>query len=374
MERRRAAPRADWRAHVERDLGFTFHTANGVPYWDESVYYAFTTEEVDALEAATNEVEQMCLDIVDQVVQRGDFARLAIPEVAWAAIERSWKAGERNLYGRFDLRYDGQSPPKLLEYNADTPTALFEAAVVQWDWLEAAFPKSDQFNSIHDRLIAAWRAYGLGRDTVYFSAIAGHAEDETTVEYLRDTAIQAGLATARVAIDQIGWNGQQFVDLDDRPISTLFKLYPWEWAIQEEFGHHLLSGAAKVIEPPWKMILSNKALLVLLWEAFPNHPNLLAAGFERATVPGACVRKPLFGREGANVELLEGKWVTSKTSGPYGAEGYVFQADCPLPAFEGRYPVLGSWVVASQAAGLGIREDKDRITGNLSRFVPHLFE
>jgi glutathionylspermidine synthase len=36
------------------------------------------------------------------------------------------------LYGRFDLAYRGDGPPKLLEYNADTPTALFEAAVVQW--------------------------------------------------------------------------------------------------------------------------------------------------------------------------------------------------------------------------------------------------
>ena len=179
MQRLATPPRPDWRSHVERDLGFVFHTSDGAPYWDETCCYSFTAEEVDTLEAATGELEQMCLELVDRVVKAGDAAydRLLIPRPAWEAIEHSWKAGEKNLYGRFDLRFDGNGPPRLLEYNADTPTALFEAAVVQWDWLEAMQPGSDQFNSIHEKLIDAWKHFGLGRTRVYFSAVK---DDERT--------------------------------------------------------------------------------------------------------------------------------------------------------------------------------------------------
>jgi glutathionylspermidine synthase len=353
-----------------------FHSPEGEPYWDETCCYSFTGKEVDILEAATGELEQMCLALVDQVVNAGESAyqRLRIPRLAWEAIERSWTTREKNLYGRFDLRFDGKAPPQLLEYNADTPTALFEAAVVQWEWLEALKPGKDQFNSIHEKLIEAWQQFGFGRTRVYFSAIKNDAEDGGTVEYLRDTAVQAGLETAGIAVEDIGWDGERFVDLIDEPIEALFKLYPWEWIAGEAFGPHLFSGATRVIEPAWKMVLSNKAALALLWEMAPNHPNLLPAALEPGSIKGAAVRKPIFGREGANVQVIEGGRVVTDTGGVYGAEGFVYQAHAPLPVFDGNYPVIGSWVVASQPAGVGIREDSTAITRDTSRFVPHFFE
>ena len=376
MERLVTTPRPDWRGHVERDLGFAFHTIDGEPYWDETACYRFTADEIDAIEAATAELEQMALALVDRVVREGEpaYDRLRIAAHARPAIERSWNAREKNLYGRFDLRYDGQGPPKLLEYNADTPTALFEASVVQWDWLEAMWPGRDQFNSIHERLIEAWRLFGLGRQRLYFAAVKDNAEDGGTVEYLRDTAMQAGLDTARIAIEDIGWDGQRFLDLDGNAIEALFKLYPWEWIVGEPFGEHLLSGATRVIEPPWKMVLSNKAALALLWEMAPGHPNLLPASLTPGAIEGTVVRKPIFSREGANVQVIEGDRVVAETGGGYGAEGFVYQANAPLPAFDGHYPVIGSWVVASQPAGIGLREDSTAITRDTSRFVPHFFE
>jgi glutathionylspermidine synthase len=376
LERLRSTPRADWRSHLERDLGFAFHTIDGAPYWDESAYYRFGTAEVDALEAAVGELEAMCLELVDRVVRAGEpsYQRLRIAPAAWPAIERSWKAGEKNLYGRFDLRYDGSGPPRLLEYNADTPTALFEAAVVQWDWLEAVQPGRDQFNSIHERLIAAWRNFGLGRERLYLAGVRDHAEDSGTLDYLQDTAHQAGLKTARIAIEDIGWDGRGFVDLGERPITALFKLYPWEWLIGEPFGAHLLGGAARVIEPAWKMVLSNKAMLALLWEMAPGHPNLLEASLTPFALSGGVVRKPIYSREGANIQVLEGAKVVAETEGLYGTEGHVYQAHAPLPEFDGNFPVLGAWVVASEPAGLGIREDSTAITRDTSRFVPHYFD
>jgi glutathionylspermidine synthase len=376
VQRLRVTPRPDWRAHVERDLGFTFHTIGGAPYWDETACYRLTAAEVDELEAATGELEQIALALVDRVVQTGEEAleRLRIPRVAWEAIAESWHAGEKNLYGRFDLAYGGDGAPKLLEYNADTPTALFEAAVVQWDWLQARWPDRDQFNSIHERLIEAWRNFGIGGQRVDFAAMKNHAEDIGTIEYLRDTAIQAGLETDRIAIEDIGWDGQRFRDLDNRPIDVLFKLYPWEWLVNEEFGKHLLSGVAKVIEPAWKMILSNKASLALLWEMAPDHPNLLPAFLEPGNLEGKTVRKPIYSREGANVQMMDSGRIVSETGGGYGAEGFVYQGHIEMPAFDGSYPVIGSWVIASQPSGIGIREDATPITRDTSRFIPHFFE
>ncbi|MBM3483502.1 MAG: glutathionylspermidine synthase family protein [Alphaproteobacteria bacterium] len=376
MQRLSSTPRPDWRSHVERELGFRFHTIDGAPYWDETACYHFSAAEIDAIEDATGELEQMTLALVDRVVSAGEqaYQRLRIAPEAWEAIERSWKAGERNLYGRFDLGYDGKGPPKLLEYNADTPTALFEAAVVQWDWLETLHPKDDQFNSIHERLIEAWKNFGLKRERVYFSGVKDHAEDQGTLDYLRDTAIQAGLQTETLAVEDIGWDGRDFRDLDERPIKAIFKLYPWEWLVTEPFGIHLLGGAARVIEPPWKMVLSNKAMLALLWEMAPGHPNLLETTLVPGKLEGKSVRKPIYSREGANIQVLEAGQVISETEGQYGAEGFVYQAHTPMPDFDGNYPVLGSWVVASQSAGLGIREDATAITRDSSRFVPHFFD
>src|SRR5581483_6616424 len=157
MRRESIAPRPDWPAKVEA-LGLDFHTGeDGEPYWWEAACYAFSAAEVDELEAAAEALHGMCLDAVDRLVEAGDFSRLDIPEPYWDWIARSWRRRDPDVYGRFDLAYDGAGPPRLLEYNADTPTALIEAAVVQWYWLEERMPEADQFNSIHEKLIARWR-------------------------------------------------------------------------------------------------------------------------------------------------------------------------------------------------------------------------
>src|SRR4029077_16603791 len=131
-------------------------------------------------------------------------------------------------------------PPKLLEYNADTPTALLEAAVVQWYWLEETHPTSDQFNAIHERLIALWRDLTphIPRHHVDFCSM-DDIEDWTTTRYLEDTAQQAGLESSMFTIEEIGWDGEQFVGPYDQLLTTVFKLYPWEWMVREEFGKYL---------------------------------------------------------------------------------------------------------------------------------------
>nr|MBA2398009.1 glutathionylspermidine synthase family protein [Bradyrhizobium sp.] len=280
-----------------------------------------------------------------------------------------------------DLAFDGRGPAKLLEYNADTPTSIFEAAVFQWTWLEQAMERritpvrADQFNSIHERLIEAWKALGKGRP-LHLTGIVDNTEDAGTLAYLQDTAVQAGLATTLIDIADIGWHDDgNFVDLDNRAIALAFKLYPWEWMFHDAFGARLASTSTRWIEPPWKAILSNKGILPLLWEMFPHHPNLLPAYFEddpaAASLGASFVRKPLYSREGANVALISSGVTLAEQQGPYGAEGFVRQAFASLPNFSDQYPVLGSWVVDHTSCGLSIREDENPITGNGSRFLPH---
>ena len=373
MIREERVPRIDWPRKVE-ELGFHFHSIDGV-YWDERACYRFTAAEIDRLELATGELQTRCIEAVERVISRRDYGRFQIPEAFYPLIERSWEDDDKSLYGRFDLSWDGHGEPRMLEYNADTPTALLEAAVVQWYWLQDVFPQHDQFNSIHEKLIERWKDMrgGLPADgRVYFSADSESAEDQGNLTYLRDTAMQAGLDARPIDIADVGWDEARFVDVEAKPINALFKLYPWEWMVRESFGRHLLKGTMKVIEPPWKMLLSNKAILPVLWEMFPDHPNLLAASFEPGRFKSDYVKKPLYSREGANVSINAGGEVL-EVPGEYGEEGFIWQAYHPLARFGDNHTVIGSWIVGEEPAGIGIREDASPITRNTSRFVPHYF-
>jgi len=267
--------------------------------------------------------------------------------------------------------YNGVDPPKLLEYNADTPTGLVEAAVAQWFWLKDIDERGDQFNSIHERLIDAWKA-ARQRDPspMHFAAMSDQLEDYITVEYLRDTAIQAGFQTQYLHLEQIGWDRARrcFVDMAGAPIVQIFKLYPWEWMLREDFGRHLRTTPLQWFEPPWKMILSCKSILPLLYEKHPDSPFLLPASFE--PMAGSFVRKPVHSREGSNMQVVVNGAIQEQTGGPY--EGpFVYQRLAPMRQFDGHYPVFGSWVVEGISCGCGIREGDSLVTTNLSRFVPH---
>lgn len=373
MQRKTTDVREGWEKTVESQ-GMYYHSVDNVPYWDESVYYEFYPPEIDKIEAVTYELNRLCLEAVQHVLDEDRLDQFQIPKEYHDYIRDSWEHDEHTVYGRFDLAYDGRYEPKLLEYNADTPTGLLEAAVVQWFWLQDKFPHANQYNSIHERLIEAWKAIKSATPgMIYFAALAGHVEDYMTVNYLRDTAMQAGWDTAYIDVEKIGWHPERlvFTDLDENHIQNCFKLYPWEWMHREEFGQKLLHRNTKWLEAPWKAILSNKAILPILWELFPGHPNLLETSFYPLP-DGDYVQKPILSREGANIQIFEHGKLYLATEGLYSGP-YVYQQIWELPNFDGNYPCVGSWIVNGWACGLGIREDKSLITGNLSRFVPHIF-
>lgn len=380
------AERPLWRQQAE-SLGFRFHSSGGETYWDESVHYRFTLPQIEAgIEQPTQEIHDLCMDLVSRAVRDEEYLRrLALPERFWDLIRSSWTRGEPHLYGRMDFAYDGQVPARLFELNYDTPTSLYEAAVFQWIWLKECIEAghlaadTDQFNSLQEKL---QRALGLLspqiRGSMHFASVRESVEDRATVEYLEDLARQAGIRTRYVSMEDIGRTADgRYTDCDDNVIETIFKLYPWEFLFADEFSRYLDSAAVTWLEPPWKSILSNKGALALLWELHPQHPNLLPTFFESAAdaaagLPAGWVRKPLFSREGANVELVTQAGERLEAPGPYTDFPYVRQAFHALPRFDGNYALIGSWVIGDQPAGIGVREDRSLITRDTARFVPHI--
>ncbi|WP_226781260.1 glutathionylspermidine synthase family protein [Oceaniglobus trochenteri] len=407
MQKTDLPERPDWRDEAER-LGFTFADMHGEPYWDETSAYRFTLSEVeDRIEDPSTELHAMCREAVAQIVTSQELMeRLAIPEAHRDLVAESWQRGDPELYGRFDLAYDGKGDAKLLEYNADTPTSLYESASFQWAWLEGQLERGvlpegcDQFNGIHEALVARFgEIFEPGTD-VHFSAAAGNPEDYSTVECLGWAAREAGLGAQYTDLEQIAISTEaQFLDDEDRVIGALFKLFPWEDLLRGDYAEYIAGSGCRMIEPPWKALVSNKGLLPVLWQMFEGHPNLLPAFFEsdvRDALSGAGapapsvadafgrardllthghVTKPIFSREGAGVRIMQnGTALEISPDGDYGEHPRIVQAYAPLPVFDGFRPVIGAWIVGETCVGMGLRDDASRITRDLSRFKPHYIQ
>lgn len=375
MQRIAIQPRKDWIQKIEAQ-GFLFYDLDN--YYDETAAYEFSAAEIDAIETATAAIQEMCLEAVAHVIKNKLWSQFFIPLYYAPFIEKSWKEDACSFYGRLDLAVN-DGTIKLLEFNADTPTGLLEAAVIQWYWLQEYNKSFDQFNSIHEKLVAhmgVCKPY-FPANVLHFAAVRNHTEDFMTVKYVEDCAAQAGLHTDFLYIDELSLDpNTRFCDPEGKPIDSIFKLYPWEWLFQEEFGQYLplrSNWNINWVEPAWKAILSNKMLLVILHELFPNSPYILPARFNQE-LPGTYVRKPVFSREGANISIVKNGVIMDETGGNYGAEGFIYQQYTELPSFSGNVPVIGSWLIGGMPAGIGIREGSSLITNNTSRFVPHYFK
>jgi glutathionylspermidine synthase len=386
MRRVAFTPREGWRAQADA-IGFVYHDTAGEPYWDESAAYAFTLREIEEdIEPVAEQLHAMCLDLVAEVAESEQLMdRLAIPAEHRDFVAASWASRAPSLYGRFDLAYDGQGPAKLYEYNADTPTSVFEAATFQWIWLEECIAAgtlpadADQFNSLFDKLRDRFRTIFPSGGFVHFAADPDTTEDRQTVRFFEDLATQAGIEPKFVAMRDIGLNADGcFVDQDGFELQAAFKLYPWEFMLREPYAANLRQAGVRWIEPAWKAILSNKGILPLLWERHAGHPNLLPAFFDddpaAATLGPDHVRKPLFSREGANVAIVRGGQAETALDLGYGGEGHIRQAVHLPPMFDGGHAVIGAWIVGDEAAGIGVREDRSAVTRNTARFVPHFIE
>jgi len=360
-------PRGSYKEKLA-ELGFNFSDE----YWLENAYYQFTEKEIDTLYEATKECYQMYIEAVQNVIDNNRWSELHIPQYMVDTLIDSWDSDELSLYGRFDFAFvDGM--PKLLEFNADTPTSLFEAAIVQWNWKEEKFPAHDQFNSIHESLISSFESIHqkYEADKYHFACLTDNVEDYTTTAYILSTASDAGLSTSIMDMSAISARKGRFFNTGGEHLDVLFKLYPYEWMFNEEFGKDIPKCETTFIEPLWKAIMSNKQMLVILAELFPNS-SLILDTRNKPLIDGCYCKKPVFSREGANVSIYKDGMLECETDGDYGEEGYVYQSLVEIKPFDGKYPVIGSWVIGGESCGIGIRETDSKITNNMANFVPHI--
>lgn len=370
-------PRNDWEKKCN-DLDFYFHSIDG-RYWIEDYAMEFTQKEVDKLKKAGNEIQSMCLDLASDIVKKGDLDRYQIDPFYFPAIEKSWNNQEFHLYGRFDISYDGKGEPKLLEYNADTPTSLIESSKIQEDWCKDHQFSQGQFNDIHKNLIknlTIWKNKNSNNKKIHVACDHRSQEEWCNLEYLKEIIIEAGIDSEFLTLEEISWSDekQSFLDLNGKRIDTLFKLYPWEFLIKDQFYPYIQLGGLNLIEPMWKMLLSTKTILPLLWEKHKEHPNLLPAFFEEEEMKnygGNYVKKPLYSREGENVEIYDGEKIVDTQWGTYGFEGFIYQQRKDVACFDNRYSMLGLWIIGNETSAIGIREDVSIITKDTSWFIPH---
>ena len=376
MQRIVITPRIGWEQKII-EQGLLFYKDDC--YYNESAAYEFSSQEIELIEKATNEIFEMCLVVTEYVIKNKLWKEFFIPEEYAELIEWSWEQKNTSIYGRFDLAFNnGQL--KLLEFNADTPTLLLESSAIQWFWLQDYNKELDQFNCIHDALLQHFTGIKnkLSGSKLYFTC-NNNQEDFVTTKYLQDVAIQAGLDTDFIFIEDIGLNeADLFIDGKDNLISNIFKLYPYEWLFDEPFGKYLIKNKDTCywIEPPYKAILSNKMMLKYIYELFPNSPYILPCTCNEEDVVRVknYAKKPIFSREGENVSLFANGNTSEETQGEYGDEGFIYQEYFELPEFDGKHPIIGSWVIGGKAAGIGIRESTGRITNVTSSFCSHYFK
>lgn len=389
--------RSDFQAKLE-NIGFDYWNLQGPAnkdYWQEGVVYVLSEHEVDAIQQATQDLHEMSMEMVSKIVTSGDYPEyFKLSNLDKLLIEKSWNEDQYSLYGRFDLALDHANIPKMLEYNGDTPVSILECSVAQWDYISslATLPNGMkipealkiQYNLIDETLIELWKDLYTPSDLVHFASSGGFRhEDFGNLCYLMDTAYRAGIQVKQIHMQDIGWDGSKFLDLENKEIKDIFKLYPWEWMTQEDFGRNIQWSNTRWMEPAWKMLLSNKAMLIKLWEMFPNHPNLLPS-FHETNKPTRAkwAKKAIHGREGSNIYqslFADGEHLSTHLAPgaheieEYNQWGYMYQYWMDITKHNGMTPIIGSWVIGSKACGMSIREDQNVVTGHDAQFASHIF-
>lgn len=377
---------------VLEDIGMTWHTdADGSAYISDQLV-ELSDHEAEAYYEAANALYDMFVEAAQHVLDRQLYYELGIPANLVKLVEDSWDKDDWHLYGRFDLAggLDGV-PIKLIEFNADTPTGVFETAIVQWAILKAnGMDESRQFNNLHEMLRDNFRRLITGNDStseftaryaheaILFSSMRDHAEDERTTRYLQEVAHEAGFRTDYCYLDEAGFGGGQGVFNRDHQLADFwFKLFPWEDIASQELEvtqmleETALLGRTRVINPAYTLIFQSKGLLKILCELFPDSPYLLKA--DSAPLPNlAQVRKKIFGREGANAAVLDASGrVVAQTDGPYAENKDIYQQLAEFAQDERGRNYQAGVFYAWEACALGFRRG-GVILDDMSKFVGHI--
>ncbi|AXH09881.1 glutathionylspermidine synthase [Malaciobacter halophilus] len=376
-------------------IGFVWHTDE-----DETSYIAnevvqITPEEAEAYYEACNELYDMFCEAGDYVVENNLFHEINIPFNLVDVIKESWENDVHwHLYSRFDLAGGiDEKPIKLIEFNADTPTSLFETAIIQWALLKANhLDEASQFNNVYEALKDNFkRIITLDTDIdkfeehyqnlgwkILFSSIASSAEDENTTKLLQHIATEAGFNTDFEYIDKVEFSDDG-IFAKEQSFEFWFKLIPWEDIAIDESELALLlteiieNRKAIIFNPAYTLMFQSKGFMKILWDLYPNHPLLLETSFEPLEGKKQ-VEKRCFGREGANTKIInEDGTIDEETKGDYEGHKPIYQEYVELPKDSEGNSYQAGVFFAYEACGLGFRKGS-KILDNMSKFVGHIIK
>jgi len=374
------------------ELGFTWHTDRDGTRYVADELVRISDAEAEAYYEAANTLYDMYVQAAEYVIDNDLFFELGIPFNLIEPIKQSWENDVHwHVYGRFDLAggIDG-APIKLIEFNADTPTGLYESAVLQWALLKHnGLDEARQFNNIYDAIAQNFRRLiTLEGDPddfenlydgwkILFSSVEGNDEEEVTTKLLRQISTDAGFATGFEFLQNVRFDEEGVYDAQDNDYEYWFKLYPWEDIATDEPELAVLLGAvmqnrkAIILNPAYTLLFQSKGMLKILCDLFPDSPYLLEASFE-PLAGRKQVEKRMFGREGANTKILSDSGeVLLQTEGPYGNYRPVYQAYAEFPKDRHGNRYQAGVFFAYEACGLGFRRGGE-ILDNMSKFVGHM--
>lgn len=376
-------------------IGFTWHTDSDETSYISDEVVSISEEEAEAYYSATNELYDMYCEAGQHVIDNNLFHELDIPFNLIEIIKDSWEDDVHwHLYGRFDLAggLDGK-PIKLIEFNADTPTALFETAIVQWAMLKFNnLGESNQFNSLYEAIKDNFKRFvTLDSDLkkfdehyaklnwkILFSSVSGNDEEERTTKLLQHIASEAGFQTDFEYIEDVGFNDEG-ISKGDELFEFWFKLIPWEDIAIDEgelavILTQMISNKKVIISnPAYTLLFQSKGIMKILWDLYPNHPLLLETSFEPLENRKQ-VEKMCFGREGANVAIVnEDNSLELKTDGEYENFKPIYQEYVEFPQDKNGDHYQAGVFYAYEACGLGFRKG-GKILDNMSKFVGHIVE
>ncbi len=320
------------------------------------------------------------------------FSEMGISENLIELVKLSWEEDKNvHLYGRFDLAggFDGQ-PVKLIEFNADTATCLPETAVVQWAHLKTNNEDdSQQFNTLYETLVKQFQYIKLVNNdltaSILFSTMRGFPEDDTNVNILSEAAKEAGFDADFAYVDEVEFSHEGIFKQDPSGNGEFtrfdfwFKLVPWEYIGGEEpelaatLTEIVKNRKAVVLNPAYTLLFQSKYILKVLWDLYPYHPLLLQTERHPITHKKS-VSKVLFGREGANVSILEkGGEVLEKVDGEYDEQKKIYQEYVEFPTDAEGFSYQAGVFFAGEPCGLGFRRG-GKILDNTAQFVGHIVE
>lgn len=374
------------------ELGFSWHTdSDGSKYISDELV-TITTDEAEAYYEAVNEIYDMYAEAAEFVIANNLFFELGIPFNLVDAIKKSWENDVHwHLYGRFDLAggVDGQAI-KLIEFNADTPTGLFETSLLQWAILKHnSMNEQMQFNNVYEAISENFkRLITLFDDTdafderydgwkILFSSMEGNSEEEATTRLLQQMATDAGFNTGFEYLQNTHFDENGIFDASDNAYEYWFKLYPWEdIAIDEPELATILTNImenqkAIIINPAYTLLFQSKGMMKILCDLFPDSPYLLKTSFE--PLQGVKqVEKTVFGREGANTKIISSDGtVADSHDGPYDNYKKVYQEYVEFPKDAKGAKYQAGVFFAYEACGLSFRKGGE-IMDNMSKFVGHV--